>query len=184
MEHELEVKIIGLEIENLMERAVLLGAQKIAHEYQINYIIDSSNYDLIEADSYLRIRQINDIHNNIKRNELTFKKKIPNTSLRENYEYTVEIDNIDNMLKIMENIKLDKVISGKKERISYELMGARLDFDFWNKETYPYPYLEIEVKDEEKLNEILMKMKISKEAISRKSISQLQEELRRDHDPV
>ena len=52
-------------------------------------------------------------------------------------------------------------------------MGARLDFDRWDEDFYPYPYLEIEVKNEEHLTQIINKLGIRKDQISTESISEL-----------
>lgn len=178
MEQELEVKILNTDIEKIKERAILLGAKRIGHEKQINTVISSSSYDLIGEDSYLRIRQLEELDQNISKNQLTFKKKIQNDTVRENYEYTIEFDNVEMMKEILRNLQLDQMAVGYKERISYEFKGARLDFDYWDKETYPYPYMEIEVKKQEDLKEILRALEISEENLSTKSITQLQRELK------
>ena len=56
-------------------------------------------------------------------------------------------------------------------------MHARLDFDCWDEDFYPYPYLEIEVKNEGHLNEIMKKLGINKDQISTESISELRSKL-------
>ena len=127
MEQELEVKILNEDIEKIKERAISLGAVEIAHEKQINTVIDSSSFDLIEKDSYLRIRELQDLNQNISKNQLTFKKKIQNKSVRENHEYTVEFDDVSMMKEILKNLKLDRMSTGYKERYSYSFMGARLE---------------------------------------------------------
>ena len=178
MEQELEVKILNEDIEKIKKRAIALGAKKIAHEKQINTVISSSSFDLIEEDSYLRIRQLKDLDNNISKNQLTFKKKIQNDTVREHYEYTVEFDHVDRMKEILKNLQFDQMQEGFKERYSYEFQGARLDFDYWDEKTYPYPYMEIEVKNQKDLKEIIELLEISEENISTKSITQLQQELK------
>ena len=94
-----------------------------------------------------------------------------------NDEYTIEFDSEENLKQILKFVKLDKQSSSKKERKSFEFMDARLDFDCWDKDFYPYPYLEIEVKDEEHLNEIINKLGINKDQISTESISELRSKL-------
>lgn len=178
MEQELEVKILGEDVEEIKKRALSMGAVLISHEKQQNIVIKSSTYDLIEPDSYLRIRILEDLENDIYKNQLTFKKKVHNKTVRENYEYTVEFDDINAMKEILKNLTLDDMREGFKDRYSYEFEGGRLDFDYWDEKTYPYPYLEIEVKNIDDLDRILELLKISKDSVSTKSITQLQEELK------
>jgi adenylate cyclase class 2 len=82
------------------------------------------------------------------------------------------------MLEILKNLGFDNIEIGYKERKSYELMDARLDFDKWDKDTYPFPYMEIEVKDMKHLNEITKALEIPQINISTKSIIQLRKELK------
>ena len=82
------------------------------------------------------------------------------------------------MKNILNFVNLDKQSSSKKERISFEFLGARLDFDRWEREFYPYPYLEIEVKNENQLNDIVKKLDIDKQQISMESISELRAKLK------
>lgn len=91
---------------------------------------------------------------------------------------TTDVGDKETMLRILKDLGFDKIQVGYKERTSYELMGARLDFDKWDPHTYPYPYLEIEVKDFKHLNEVTSALGIPQENISTKSIVQLREELK------
>ena len=51
--------------------------------------------------------------------------------------------------------------------------------DTWDEKTYPYPYMEIEAPDENKLEEIVELLHIPRENISVKSIVELRTELKR-----
>ncbi|QQK07705.1 class IV adenylate cyclase [Miniphocaeibacter halophilus] len=179
MERELEFKLLGLDFNYYEELLKEKGATLIAHEFQTNTVIDSTNFPLIDEDCYLRIRETKNLLNNLSKNELTFKKKIRNQYARENLEYTIEFDNKENLIEILKNLKLDKYIVGTKERTSYKYKNLRIDFDIWDKDTYPYPYIEIEANTNEELYELLNELNIDKKHISLKSITQLQEELRR-----
>ena len=178
MNRELEFKLLDLDLDYYKSLILSKGAKLIAHEIQTNTIIDSSLFPLIEKNSYLRIREVKDLLNNVEKKELTFKKKIDNNLVRENLEYTIEFDNLDNLLKILENLKLNKFITGKKERYSYKYKDVRLDFDTWDKNTYPYPYIEIEGKNEEVIFDLLEEIGIDKKHISLKSIAELQDDLK------
>lgn len=173
MEKELECKVFTDDFNGLMDKAIEMGAKMIAHEIQENILIESNNFDLIDSSDYLRIRISKDIFNNENKKFLTYKKRVNDTNVRHYDEYTIEFDSEENLKQILKFVKLDKQSSSKKERKSFEFMDARLDFDCWDKDFYPYPYLEIEVKDEEHLNEIINKLGINKDQISTESISEL-----------
>lgn len=178
MERELEVKVLVDDIEKLRKYACLKGARLIGHENQNNIVINSSEFPLIEDGSYLRIREIEDLLTKENRSEFTFKKKIKSEGIKENLEYTINFDDTKNLLSILKNIKLDKFIVGQKERYSYSFLCGRLDFDYWDKNTYPKPYLEIEVKNEEDLEDIIKSLDIDKKQITTKSIKELQDEIK------
>lgn len=178
MERELEFKILGLDFELLRSLVVEKGGVLISHEQQKNTVVDSKEFPLIDDDCYLRIREIKDILNNSENIEFTFKKKIKNEVARENLEYTTNIDNVDNLIEILKNLKFNEYIIGYKERYSYEFKNLRLDFDRWDKETYPYPYLEIEAEKEEDLYEFLKEFNIDKKHVSLKSITDLKDDLK------
>lgn len=180
MEKELECKIFTDDFNGLMEKAIDLGAVMIAHEIQENILIESDDFDLIENTDYLRIRISEDIYNNKKTKYLTYKKKINDTNVRHYDEYTIKFDNEENLKQILKFVKLDKQSSSKKERKSFMFMDARLDFDRWDEDFYPYPYLEIEVKNEEHLENVLNKLEIRKHQVSTESISELRSKLQKD----
>ena len=178
MERELEFKLLGLDFEKYKKLIEEKGGVLIAHEFQTNTVIDSNEFELIDDNCYLRIREVEDILNNSKKKELTFKKKINNELARENLEYTIEFNNRENLINIFKNLKLDKFITGTKERYSYKYKNLRLDFDIWDKNTYPYPYIEVEALNEKDMYEFLKDFGIDKKHISLKSITELQNDLK------
>lgn len=179
MEKELEVKILGMDIDLMEEKIVNLKGELIANELQVNTLIDSTKSPIKDSvDAYLRIRETEDLINNKVNVVLTLKKNIKNKNLRENIELNSGIEDKETVLEIFKSLGFDKVEVGHKQRRSYRLNGARIDLDEWDKQTYPFPYMEIEVKDLKHLNEITSLLEIPQENISKKSIVQLQEELK------
>ncbi|WP_164995808.1 class IV adenylate cyclase [Miniphocaeibacter massiliensis] len=178
MERELEFKLLGLDLDyykNLLEEK---GAKLIAHEKQINTVVSSESFPLIDEDCYLRIREVKDLLNSDNKIEFTFKKKVKNELVRENYEYTTEVSSKEGLINILRNLKFNKYITGTKERASYNYKNLRLDFDTWDKDTYPYPYIEIESSNEKDIYDFLKEFNISKNHISLKSITDLKNELK------
>lgn len=179
MEKELEVKVLGIDIDEMEEKIVNLKGELIANELQVNTLIDSTKNPIKDSvDAYLRIRETEDLFNGKVNVVLTLKKNIKNEDLRENIELNSAIEDKEIVLEILKNLGFDKIEVGYKERRSYKLNGARIDLDNWDKQTYPFPYMEIEVRDFKHLNEITSLLEIPQENISNKSIVELQEELK------
>lgn len=179
MEKELEVKILGVDLDLMEKKIIELKGELIAHELQVNTLIDSKENPIKNrVEAYLRIRETKDLLKGKDNVVLTLKKNVKNKDLRENIELNSEIEDKSVVLEILENLGFDKIEVGHKKRRSYLLNGARIDLDEWDKETYPNPYMEIEVKDENNLKEIIELLGISQENISKKSILELKKELK------
>lgn len=176
---ELEVKILNIDLNQMEEKIKKLGGKLIAKEVQVNTLIDSKDkYIEKNLDSYLRIRETRSILEDSIKYTLTMKKNVEREAIRENIETNIDISDREAMIKLLENLGYFVYQEGYKERTSYMLEGARLDLDTWDKDTYPYPYMEIEVKNEEDLEHMINKLSISKENISTKSILELRNELK------
>lgn len=176
---ELEVKILNIDLNQMEEKIKKLGGKLIAKEVQVNTLIDSKDkYIEKNLDSYLRIRETRSILEDSIKYTLTMKKNVEREAIRENIETNIDISDREAMIKLLENLGYFVYQEGYKERTSYMLEGARLDLDTWDKDTYPYPYMEIEVKSEGDLEHMINKLSISKENISTKSILELRKELK------
>ena len=175
---ELEVKILNMDLKELELKIQALGATLISREIQVNTLIDSKdNFIQNELDSYMRIRETRFILKDKVKLTLTMKKNINRENIRENIEINTDISDKESMLKILDTLGYKVISEGYKERTSYELGNARFDLDTWDKDTYPYPYMEIEVKHEDELKEIIRLLDIPKENISLKSIVELKKEI-------
>lgn len=177
MAKELEVKVLNVDINQIQNKLKDLNAVLIKKELQVNTLIDSYEKPIKTiTDGYLRIRESKDLVHNTNKTTLTFKKNVENRDLRENIEYNVGIENRDDMVELLKALGYNNIKIGYKERTSYNLNDARIDIDIWDKDTYPHPYIEIEVKTQEKLYEIINMLGISRENISTKSILELRRE--------
>lgn len=175
---EIEVKILGINIQEMEKKLVELGAKLIKKEKQINTVYDNEAGEISGVDSktYLRIREKEDLLNNTNKNTLTLKKLISDEGSRKSEEINVSIDSKENMDKILSKVGVLPTRQGFKERISYELKGIIFDIDKWDENTYPDPYMEIEAKSEKDLNEAIEFLEIKPEQISTKSITELRVE--------
>ena len=180
MEKELEVKVLGVDVNLIEEKILELGGVLLSNEEQVNTLIDSQKRPIKSyLDAYLRIRETKDLLNGSENIELTLKKNIKNKELRENEELNVLVESKDTLLEIFKSLGFNNISRGFKHRKSYRLEDARIDIDTWDKDTYPYPYIEIEVKNQEQLNNIISILGIDKKNISTQSIVELKEELKK-----
>ncbi|MBC7196480.1 MAG: class IV adenylate cyclase [Deferribacterales bacterium] len=178
MEKELEVKILDVDTLAIENKIVELGGKIIGDEEQENILIDSTKRPIKSyIDAYLRIRHTKDYLNNKEELTLTLKKNLKNIGLRENMEINVKIDSKESMIALFKELGFDDIKTGMKKRKTYEFRNCLIFFDVWDEETYPYPYIEIEVNEEAQLYEILEELGIGKDKISLKSIVELQKEI-------
>ena len=96
---------------------------------------------------------------------------------RVNREYTVNIDSISMMTKILNQLGVSLQFKGEKERRSYTYKGQRFDIDIWDKNTYPDPYMEIEFSNQSKIDEIIDDLGVDRANVTNKSITELREDL-------
>lgn len=178
MEKEIEVKVVKIDLEAVEESLQDLGAKFIGEEYQRNLVFDAREpLEKLKEDDYLRIREIKKPGCDQVSIELTFKENIGRDGLRQSLEQTVEISNSQTMVQILQALGYDLIEEGTKHRKSYIYENIRFDLDSWDKNTYPYPYLEIEVEKPEDLEKAIGLLNIDRENISTKSILQLKKEL-------
>lgn len=175
---ELEVKILNMDLNELESKIQALGATLTSKEVQVNTLIDSKdNFIQNQLDSYMRIRETKSLLTDKVNFTLTMKRNIERDGIRENIEINTDIDDKASMLEILKALGYEVFKEGYKERTSYALGNIRFDLDKWDKLTYPYPYMEIEVNVEDELEDMIKLLDIPRENISTKSIVELADEL-------
>lgn len=175
MQREIEIKVLNIDVDKIEEKLTSLGAKLISDEEQENYtyVPKDSKFD----NGYLRIRETKD-SNGEKSTEITFKEVKGDDEFRINDEYTVNIDSISMMSKILEQCGIVLQYQGQKHRKSYSYKGQRFDIDIWDEKTYPHPYMEIEFSSQDMVDEILSDLSIDRSDVTTDSISQLREKLK------
>ena len=177
MAKELEVKVLNIDKKELEEKLLKLGATLIKKEHQINTVLDTKEGNIENSGKgYLRIRESKDLVDNKVEYTLTFKKNINNNGIRENKEIETKFTDKKAMIEILEHLDLYIKNEGSKERISYKYEDIRFDIDTWDKDTYPYPYLEIEVTKKEDIDKAISLLNIDKKNMTLKSLRQLRKE--------
>lgn len=178
MGKELEVKVLNVNVEELENKLKKIGAELVKKEYQRNIIFDTEDrFIMNKHNAYLRLREVKDLNSNEVSKIFTLKKNISKGSLRENEEIETIIQDGEAIISILEHLNLNIIHEGTKKRISYKYENILYEIDIWNKETYPHPYLEIEVNNEEDLEKAIELLELDKKNVTTKSISQLRNEV-------
>ncbi|MGO1367749.1 MAG: class IV adenylate cyclase [Senegalia sp. (in: firmicutes)] len=177
MTKELEVKVLGINKIEMIEKLEKIGAKKIKEENQKNIILDTLDKRIENKyNGYLRIRTSKNNINNEYKKKITLKTILSDETYRENKEIEVNIDNEDNMFDIFKMLGLVTNYIGYKERISYQYEDILFEIDSWDEDTYPDTYMEIEIQGKKDLDKAIRLLDLNKKYITTKSIT----ELRRD----
>jgi adenylate cyclase class 2 len=86
------------------------------------------------------------------------------------------INNVEEGIKILEALGYKMIHKGEKKRDSYKYESIMFEIDTWDKETYPYTYLEIEVEKEEDLKKAVKILGLNNKDVTKKSIEELRDE--------
>ena len=176
--NEIEVKVLNIDKKEIIRKLEEIGATLIKDEEQINIRFDTEDrYLKNEYNGYLRIRVTkNNLTGEIS-NALTLKRNISKDEFRVNEEIETEIMNVNETVRILEALIYYQKAPGKKQRKSYIYDGILFEIDEWDKEIYPYPYLEIEVTKESDLERAIELLNIDRKNITAKSIDDLIKEI-------
>lgn len=153
---EMEVKVIDINKEEIIKKLLDLGAKKI-----FEGDIQASSYDfeddrLTKDASFIRLRKMGD------KPFLTFKKKITQDHAKVMEETETEVDDFDEMHRILLALGLKPAKDYVKKRTSYKLGKARFEIDEYEK--IP-AYLEIEAPSIDLINAYVEKLGLDKEKV-------------------
>ena len=152
---ELETRIIDIDVDDIRNKLISLGAEKVKSEDQVNEIYDFEDGRLLAAKGYARIRTTVD---RIKGKETVFmttKKMLSQDTFKVMEENEVIVDDKEMARRIFTSLGLKLQESISKYRESYKIMDSLVEIDINDKSFCPFPYLEIETSSVEKLEEIV-----------------------------
>ena len=149
---EIEVKILGVNVKEVIKKIEALGGKKISEGKQDIIILDTKEDKFLKNNELLRLRK------NSNETELAFKKKISKDDVKIMEELEVHVDNFELMRKIFIAIGFKEATRYNKYRISYKLGNVRFELDTY--ENIP-TFLEIEAPDTEKVKEFVGKLGFS-----------------------
>lgn len=152
---ELETRIVDIDVDDIRNKLISVGAEKVKSEDQVNEIYDFEDGRLLAAKGYARIRTTVD---RIKGKETVFmttKKMLSQDTFKVMEENEVIVDNKEMARKIFTSLGLKLQESISKYRESYKINDSLVEIDINDKSFCPFPYLEIETTSIEKLEEIV-----------------------------
>jgi adenylate cyclase class 2 len=133
MQTEIEVKILEINVDEVISRLDALGAKKIGEKMQRRFVYD---FNPKRENSWIRLRTDGN------KTTLTV-KEIHNDGIDGTKELEIVVDDFEKTNHLLE--KLEYIAKGYQEnrRISYVLDNVEIEIDFWP--LIP-PYMEIEAK--------------------------------------
>lgn len=136
MPREVELKILEINVREMHERLMRLGARKVEHGLVHEVAFDFPDGRIRKRDELFRIRQYG------KRTEIAYKaNSAHNKEFLDHDEYQTVVENFDIICKIMKLAGLKMVRDREKRRTSYALGKVMIEID-----KYPSipAYMEIE----------------------------------------
>ncbi len=149
MLREVELKVLEVNVREMHERLMRLGARKVEHGLVHEVAFDFPNGRIRKKDELFRIRQYG------KRTEIAYKtNSAHHKDFLEHDEYETVVGDFDIICKIMKLLGLKMIRDREKKRTSYALGKVKIEID-----KYPAipPYLEIEGRKKD-IKDALKKM--------------------------
>ncbi len=153
---EIEVKVIEIDKKEITRKLIELGAKKIFEGRIFAVSYDFTDGSLAEKYSYVRLRKVGE------KSFLTYKRKITQEKAKIMKEIETEVDNFDEMNKILLAINLKPTNDYTKKRTSYKIGKVRFEIDEYNK--IP-PFMEIEAPTLGLINDFIKKLGIDKDRV-------------------
>lgn len=174
---EREVKVLNIDKDEIEKRLIDLGALLVKDEDQINYRFDTDDDFLKKRyKGYLRIRITKNNISGETTSTMTFKRSIKRDSLRVNEEIETDLSDWESASKILELLGYIRKRPGYKHRRSYKYENIMFEIDTWDEETYPKPYLEIEVTSDQDLERAISLLDLDRSQITSKAIDELRKD--------
>ena len=153
MNTEYEIRVLEVDIEEIVTKLETLGATKVGDWEQKRYV-----YDFIpkRENQWIRLRT------NGKKTTLTY-KNVEKDSVDGTKELEIEVDDFEKTNEMLEVLGYKSKGYQENKRIRYMLNDVEIDIDSWPK--IP-TYMEIEGKDEKEVNETLKLLNVPEEKVT------------------
>lgn len=153
---EIEIKFLDINPEFIKQKLVSLGAKKVGDFHYRRIVMDYPDFRLDKQCSWVRLRDEGD------KVTLTFKQRLGTGDMRNNltgddgmYERETIVEDFEATHEILLKIGLIEKMYQENKRTRYILNDVEFDIDTW---PLLKPYLEIEGKDWDTVNEAARKL--------------------------
>lgn len=170
---EIEVRILDIDVNEIVEKLNSLGGILVKRENQINKLFDFKNKNLLNENGYARIRIVEDLISNKNLFYMTVKKRIENGNYKIMDEKEIEISDGKIGEEIFKSLGLEMNYEIKRYRESYKIFDVLVEIDINDKNFYPNPYVEIEGDSEEKIEKVVNLFGYTMEDTTSKSIFEI-----------
>lgn len=160
---EYEVRVLEIDVEEMIKKIEDMGAKKIGEYEQKRYV-----YDIKPAEDGKWIR----LRTNGKKTTITYKDIVSKT-IDGTKEIEITVDNFETTNEFLEKIGFIHKNYQENRRIQYELDGIEIDFDSWPQ--IPN-YMEIEGETQEQVERMLDKLHVEKEKITARNTQDIYEQ--------
>ncbi len=145
MKTEFEVKILDIDVDEIVSKLESLGAEKIGEKEQRRFVYD---FNPVKENSWVRLRT------DSQKTTLTI-KEIQNDEIDGTKEIEIEVDDFESTNLLLEKLGYKHKAYQENKRISYILDGVEIEVDFWP--LIP-PYLEIEGQSVDEVKKMVRKL--------------------------
>lgn len=133
MQTEFEVKILDIDVEEIISKLSILGAKKIGEKFQKRLVY---NFNPPKENSWIRLRTDG------KKTTMAI-KEIQNDNINGTKELEINVGDFKRTNLFLEKLGYIAKAYQENRRISYILDDVEIEIDFWPKIS---PYLEIEAR--------------------------------------
>ena len=155
VQHEVEVKVLEVDVGALQKKLLDLGAKKIFDDIMRVQSFLPRDADAID---YVRVRQEGPDC------MLSVKKHIGSDTVKCTDEFSVRVADFDKACLLLEKLGFDDKRSYHKHRLSLLYDGIRFEFDtFMDEYAFVPPFLEIEASSEQEVHRALDIVELPKE---------------------
>lgn len=173
---EIEVKVLGIDINKTREKIIKLGGILVKKEFQENYYFNLPN-NIDNKNGFIRIRKIHNQLEDINKIFLCIKTIISQEMYRTCNEHEFEVSDFEECKSFLESLELSYLTKENKYRESYIIDNTLVEIDTWDKDVFPEPYIEIEAKNEKDIFNMIEKLGISKNKVTSKSLWEIKKEM-------
>lgn len=158
METEYEVRVLDIDVDNLISKLESMGAKKVGEYFQRRYVYDFN--PKIEG-KWIRLRT------NGEYTTLAIKHRQNEQSISGTKELEVKVEDFDKTHLILKELGYESKAYQENKRISYVLDDVEFDIDTWP--LIP-TYLEIEGKSEEVVKKYIKLLELESHILTNESV--------------